>query len=57
MARKILKWAALAVAALGCAKIESLYGLHGFALYGALVSAVVIYLELARRDTREEIIL
>lgn len=56
MVRKVLKWAALAVVALGCAKIGILYGLRGFALYGALVSAAVIYLELARRDAREEVI-
>lgn len=56
MVRKVLKWAALAVVALGCAKIGSLYGLHGFAQSSALVSAAVIYLELARRDAREEVI-
>lgn len=55
MAKKVLKWVALAVCALGCVRIALLYGMRGFLLYGALASAFAIYLELARQEETDSL--
>lgn len=53
MGKKVLKWTALGVCAIGCTRIGIEYGWRGFLLYGALASAFAIWIELARQDENE----